>query len=243
VADEQTETPQDSTNSETSETETVETVETQAENASEGDGGTTFDVDDETTVLGAKAETEASEETSNAEGPPDTYELALKDDEGKDVVLDPEAVAAAEPVFRDLGLTNDQANKLMPVAKDFADRTTQAVYQQIIEGGAVQKKEWLDAFKADPEIGGAKAEETTHLAAKALDTMGFTLTGFGDDKKQPHPFRKALTESGFGNHPDMIRLTRKLGELVSEDGFVRADAGLTSKPDRLTTLYPDDVPK
>lgn len=253
MAEEQT-TQQDSTNSGTTDAVTDAASEASAEqqattDAEAGDKGA--DAGDEAgdeTVIGADVTDEAAEKADEAdeksgdadepEGPPEKYELAL---EG--VTLDEEAVAAAEPVFRELNLSNDQANKLMPVAKDFAERTAEATLRQVIDAGQQQKKDWLDAFKADAEIGGAKAEETTHLAAKALDALGYTLTGFGDDKKQPHPFRKVLTETGFGNHPDMIRMARKLGELVSEDGFVRANAGTVQKADRLEALYPEDVPK
>jgi hypothetical protein len=237
VADEQT-TPPDSTSSETNET-VAETTEQQAAPNAETGEATADEADGETSVLGGdvtdegKPEDETAEEAAPA-GPPEKYELALKDADGNDITLDAEAVQAAEPVFRELNLTNEQAQKLMPVAKDFAERTQQATLAQIIEAGANQKKDWLDAFKADPEIGGAKADETTHLAAKGLDALGFP---------EGSAFRKALTETGFGNHPDMIRAFRKVGEMVGEDGFERASTSATDKPDRLSALYPDDVPK
>lgn len=184
--------------------------------------------DDDSSVLGGRAD-DAPPADDAPQGPPETYELAL---EG--LTLDAEAVAAAEPVFRELNLTNDQANKLLPVAKDFAERTAQATLASIVEAGATQRKEWLDAFVADPDIGGARREETEHLAGKALDALGY-----GKD----HAFRKALTDTGFGNHPEMIRVFRKIGEMVGEDGFVTANTGPSAKVDRLASLYPEDVPK
>lgn len=158
-------------------------------------------------------------------GAPEKYDLKL---EG--IELDRQTLDDAEPIFRELNLDNDQANKLMPVAKVFAERTRDATIQQIIDAGAQQKKDWLDAFKADPEIGGAKTEETTHLAAKALDALGYPE---GSD------FRKVLTETGFGNHPEMIRAMRKIGEMVSEDGFVRGGAAAPTTNAK-STLYPND---
>ena len=225
MADEQTTQP-DTTTSETTATETVtdgavtEATEQQtAADAEAGDEGAT-DAGKETSVLGGDVEAEgegAAEETKaddEPSGPPEKYELAL---EG--IELDPEAVEAAEPVFRELNLSNEQANKLMPVAKDFAERTAERTLAQIVEAGAAQKKEWHDAFKADPEIGGAKSDETEHLAAKGLDALGYP---------QGHDFRKALTETGFGNHPEMIRVFRRIGEMVGEDGFVRPDGAKQS---------------
>jgi hypothetical protein len=52
---------------------------------------------------------------------PEKYELAL---EG--LTLDPALVEAADPMLRDLGLTNEQAGKLLPLAQQVQQRTTQA---------------------------------------------------------------------------------------------------------------------
>lgn len=206
MADETT--PKDTPNSPTIDPPAVPPVDTPPADTPPADAPPADEppADPDSSVLGGKVEDDKPAEDEAPAGPPEKYELAL---EG--VTLDPEAVEAAEPVFRELNLTNDQANKLMPVAKDFAERTAQSTLKQIMDAGAQQKKDWLDAFAADPEIGGAKREETEHLAAKALDAMGYVAD---------HPFRKALTETGFGNHPDMIRMARRMGELVGEDGFV-----------------------
>jgi len=158
---------------------------------------------------------------------PDRYMLAL---EG--FSIDPALVQNADPVLRDLGLSNDDANKLMPVARDIMARTQESLVRQIEDSAAVQKKEWYDAFVADPEIGGARRGETEHFAAKALDALGF-----GDG----HPFRNALNASGFGNHPDLIRAFRRLGELVGEDGgLVRPMTASTRVRPVWERLYPDD---
>lgn len=182
---------------------------------------------DDSTVLGAP--TEVKEEPQDAPaGPPEAYELAL---EG--VTLDPELVSEAEPVFRELGLSNEQANALLPLAPKIMEKAQAAVVQQLVERGAAQRKEWLDAFNADPAIGGAKRDETVHLAAKGLDALGF---------KEGHPFRAALNETGFGNHPDMIRAFRQIGEMVSEDGlFARENSGVRDAIPAHKALYPNET--
>jgi hypothetical protein len=182
---------------------------------------------DESTILGAPAEV-AAEGGEAPAGAPESYELTL---EGMN--LDPELVAEAEPVFRELGLSNDQANALLPLAPKIMEKAQSAVVQQLIERGAAQRKEWLDAFNADPTIGGGKREETVHLAAKGLDALGF---------KEGHPFRAALNETGFGNHPDMIRAFRQIGEMVSEDGlFVRENSGVRDAIPAHKALYPNET--
>ncbi len=158
---------------------------------------------------------------------PERYSLAL---EG--FTVDPALMQNADPVLRNLGLSNDDANKLMPVARDIMTRTQESLVRQIEDAAAIQKKEWYDAFVADPEIGGTRRGETEHFAAKALDALGF---------RDGHPFRAALNTSGFGNHPDMIRAFRRLGELVSEDGgLVRPMTASNRTPPVWERLYPDD---
>lgn len=194
----------------------------------------------ETSVLGgdlpAAGAQEASPATPQADPAPpaadtpvvpEKYELAL---EG--LTVDAALVEAADPILRGLGLTNEQANTLMPLAQQIQQRTQDALVQQLTDAGAAQRKEWHDAFVADPEIGGANREQSEHMAAKGLDALGFPAG---------HPFRQALTESGFGNHPDMIRAFRAIGQMVGEDGtFARSGAGASERP-VWERLYPNDA--
>jgi hypothetical protein len=161
---------------------------------------------------------------------PETYELAAP--EG--TTLDPESIALATPVFKELGLSNEQANKLMPVAAQFAQRIQDQANQQIISQVQADRKAWLDTAKADPEIGGAKWDETIATGAKALDGLGFP---------KGSPFRVLLEESGLGNHPEMIRAWSKVGRAIGEDGFVQASGVTTTKRDTAELLYPNDAPK
>lgn len=181
----------------------------------------------ETSLLGGDVKDEAPVEEAPAAVVPEAYELAL---EG--VTLDAALVEEATPIFKELGLTNDQANALLPLAPKLMENAQNALMQQMVDAGNQQRQQWLEAAKADPEIGGAKMGETVHLAGKAFDALGYA---------DGHPFRKALTESGFGNHPDMIRMARRLGEMVGEDGdFVRSGAGSVSALPIEKRLYPDD---
>jgi hypothetical protein len=193
---------------------------------------------DDSTILGgelqAEESTEATVEAEAAAVPPEKYELTAS--EG--VTLDAETLAEADPVFRELGLTNDGAQKLIPIAEKFATRiatqAAEAANQQILSEVTAQRKAWVDEAKADPEIGGAKWDETVNLAAKALDALGYP---------KGHPFRTFLSETGLGNNVHMIAAMRKIGEMVGEDNdFVRGDAAVQVKTDRLAALYPNDVP-
>lgn len=193
-----------------------------------------------TTLLGDAGDAPADAPTDDAakpedaaapEGPPEAYELTAP--EG--ITLDAEAVDLATPVFKELGLNNEQANKLMPVAADFAKRIQEKSQQAVMSEVMAQRAAWADEAQNDPEIGGAKFQETMALSDKALDTLGYP---------KGSPFRNFLTDSGLGNHPEMIRAMRRIGEAVGEDNsFVRADgaAPIESNPARI--MYPNNPPK
>jgi hypothetical protein len=74
------------------------------------------------TALGGKAEAAPTPVV------PESYELVAPDG----VTLDAASVEAATPVFKELGLTNEQANKLVPIATQMAQRIQDQANQQII---------------------------------------------------------------------------------------------------------------
>jgi hypothetical protein len=222
VADETTGTE---TGTET-ETETTEAgPDTTPDNGSDAGAG-------DATVLGGDSADTAGGEAAKAV--PDNYELAPV--EG--IAIDDESLELAAPVFKELGLDNDQANKLMPVAAEFAKKAGAAAIakHQLDQAQAfgTLTREWAENAKGDKEIGGANWDKTVELSSKALDFLGFP---------KGSEFRKALNESGFGNHPEFIRAFRRIGERVSEDAFERGGSAPSGKVDRLSALYPDDVPK
>jgi hypothetical protein len=54
-------------------------------------------------------------------------------------------------------------------------------------------------------------------------------------------FRKLLTESGFGDHPEMIRMFRKIGEKLGEDKPSNPAIGReVDQAGSVRTLYPND---
>ncbi len=186
--------------------------------------------DDSGTALGdadtADDADTGADEVADAPVIPDAYELTLP--EG--MALDADLLGEATPIFKEIGLTNDSANKLMPFAAKLVENTVASTQQAMADAGAAQRKTWLDEAKGADDIGGPKWEATLATAAKGLDAMGFTAGT---------PFRKFLTETGIGNHADMIRIAAKLGELAGEDNqFARADAG--APVDALAEMYPNN---
>ena len=51
--------------------------------------------------------------------------------------------------------------------------------------------------------------------------------------------KKALNETGFGNHPELVRLFVKIGKSLSEDSFTTKGADEQhAKTDTAKTLFP-----
>jgi hypothetical protein len=161
-----------------------------------------------------------------AAGPPETYELAVPEGFEK---LDETTVAAATPVFKELGLSNEQANKLIPVVADYAKRIVSDRDQQLMGTILEQRKEWLETARKDPEIGGQNWGVSIRDSARFLDQMG---------APKGSPLRAALDDSGFGNHPELIRLFAKAGKAIGEDSnFVRGDPAAAVKPKTDAELF------
>ena len=156
---------------------------------------------------------------------PEAYELTPP--EG--MTLDADTLALATPVFKDLGLSNDQAQSLIPVAGEFAKKIADGMNTQILAGITAQRKEWFDTSKADPEIGGANWDKTLSTASMALDKLGAT---------KGSPFRTLLDDSGLGNHPEMIRMMKRVGEAIGEDAsFARSDTTGSAKKTDAELFY------
>ena len=160
---------------------------------------------------------------------PEAYDLAAP--EG--FTIDAKDVELATPVLKEIGLSNEAANKLVPVMAQVVQNRFDALQAQQLQQVADWRKERFEEARNDPEIGGAKWDESIALAAKALDQFG---------APKGSPFRNALDESGWGNHVEMVRMFTKIGRAIGEDTFTRADAGAPVK-DTATVLYPNDTPK
>lgn len=217
-------------------------TDTGAAAASEGGGdGDTGASGDDPTVLGGTGEGEGTSQAGDergedkgeggtdegASGPPESYALTAPD--GFEAI-DTDVLAEAEPTLRELNLSNDQAQKLMPIAGQLVKKTIERAEQAITDRAIANRKEWAQAFEADPEIGGANKDATIAAAARAFDHYGL---------KQGEGLRQLLDESGLGNHPDLIRFVARVGRDLEEGSFERGGAASQPKsPEQ--KLYGDE---
>jgi hypothetical protein len=128
-----------------------------------------------------------------AKGPPDEYVFAAP--EG--VTLDPTAVEAFSPVAKDLGLTQEQAQRVVDVYAQLR--------QQEAEATVALRDQWARQVVADKELGGAKMVQQVEAANKVLKQFG--TPGLNE----------VLQATGLCNHPEMVRLLARVGKEFSDD--------------------------
>lgn len=169
---------------------------------------------------GSKADGEGGEQDGEKKaGAPDKYEFKLAD--GRE--LDAEAVAAFEPMARELNLTNEQAQKFVDLYA--------AQQQKQAEAWAAQTAEWVNAVKADKEIGGDAMPASVRHAQAAIKAFGTP------------ELKAALDQTGLGNHPELVRTFARIGKAMAEDGFVSGNgSGSGGEQARLARLYPSMTP-
>lgn len=160
---------------------------------------------------------------------PDAYEIAL---EG--VTVDAAMVEAATPLFKELGLSNDQATKVAGFYAEQLPKITENVAtqinQQLADNAAQLRTEWARDALADPELGAGKE-------VQFRETMG-VVAKFRDAFCSPE-FVGFLAESGLGNHPEMIRMMAKAGREIGEGSFHTPSGGAKPPGDAVQLFYGD----
>lgn len=134
---------------------------------------------------------------------PEKYEF--KAAEGQE--LDAEAVKAFEPIAKELNLSNEQAQKLVDV---YGSKIMPHVMKQIDEQWSRQSEQWAEQVRADKDLG---SDASIGAAQKAMDKFG-----------SPE-LKQYLTETGLGNHPELVRIFANIGKAMSEDGLVTGNSG------------------
>jgi hypothetical protein len=158
-------------------------------------------------------------------GPPEKYDLKMP--EG--VVLDQALMDQATPIFRDLGLTNEAAQKLVDLQTSAAKQAAEKAAADQQANYLAQVKRWADETKADPDFKGTEAQFGERMAVAVKG-----VKAFASEKLQ-----ELLDDTGLGNHPEVVRLFYKLGLTVKEPTLIGGGReGQPSKADA-RSLYPN----
>lgn len=177
----------------------------------------TASADDDTTGEGQTGG-EAGEEGSDTV--PETY---ADFDLPEGMSLDETALSEATPLFKELGLTQEQSQKVI----DLYSKQIQAGSQNQVDTFNQLMDDWRTQSQNDKEFGGDKFDENIKIAQNAIGKYGTP------------ELKQLLEEHGVGNHPEVVRFMVRVGRTLKED--VPGDAGGNTSPaaDRVSILYPN----
>ena len=185
---------------------------------------------EEPTLLGkdpkepaAKADEPTGDEPKETPGEaPESYDFKL----AEGVELDKATLDLFAPVFKELGLDNSKAQKLV----DTYVPVIQGMEERIKQDSINDYKEIVKGWKADTlKQLGEDSDKKMAVCARAINK-------FGDDN-----FRAALDQTGLGNHPDFVKFMIKVGETVTEDPLTDpVNTNMPGQTDqgKLNLLYP-----
>jgi len=184
-----------------------------------GDKGKTGEADDKGKGKEKTDEEKAAAVAAEKAKPPEKYDLKVP----KDSKLDDDAVGRIAAFAKEQGLSNDAAQSLLEREHDAVSR-----YNESLEASLDEKAdEWMEEAKKDKEIGGDDFKKNAELSKRVLDRYA------------PESFRKILDESGYGNHPDLVRTFVRIGKAMSEDQLVKSGGKSGGKKTLAERLYPN----
>ena len=176
----------------------------------------------DTAKTGDDKKTDAKAEAGKV---PDKYDF--KAPEGQK--LDDKLIAEATPIFKELGLDNAQASKLVDLYnKVITD--SQSAGAKAVE---TMRGDWRNEVVKSADLGNGtdnlKPEVRANLS-KVMDAVG--------DAKAVSAFKQALDLTGSGDNPAVIRGLNAIGKLLSEGSLVTGGG-----PSKLGQSAPGAAPK
>lgn len=150
---------------------------------------------------------------------PDKYDF--KAPEG--YTLDSKFVEEATPILKELGLSNDAAQKLVDLQSKHSIETADAALRAYED----TRTAWRGEVIKDPALGDGKEGLKPEVKAQ----IATAITAVGDVKAQ-EAFKEAMDLTGVGDNPAFVRAVAAWGKLLSEGTLVRggnpSPAGQTS---------------
>lgn len=129
-------------------------------------------------------------------------------------------LAEVSPLFKDLGLTQEQADKLVAFDAKRALAAEQAGLEQ--RQGLVTG--WEKSLREDAAFGGANFDANVGVAQKALAQFGTP------------ELSTMLKESGLGSHPEVVRLFHRIGQQLAE-GQLHSGSGNNTRKSNEEVFY------
>lgn len=164
---------------------------------------------------------ESSKDESESEegGEAIEYELKLSEESPLEAVSE-KMISEVMEFAKEHKLSNEVAQHILN------DREN--IIHSALEMGQMQEdaqiEEWKQSVIDDPHLGGQNLNETVAKARKAVEVFG------GEE------IATLLQETGYGNHPAIVRLFSKLGELTNDDVLL-SGSGYTPAPKSTEDIF------
>lgn len=131
-------------------------------------------------------------DTGEAKTSPESYVLDLPNFQGS-----PEDLAFVTEMAQQSGLPAKEASEFLRRSE---------IYQTILQEKTAEA--WAEASRTDPEFGGAQFDANLAVAKR-----GYNM--FASDG-----LKSLLEQTGYGNHPEVLRIFHKIGKMMGEDNIV-----------------------
>jgi hypothetical protein len=159
---------------------------------------------------------------------PDAYEFKFGDKQ----TVDADVLKEFGEVAKGLKLTQEEAQKVAELGPKLSAKFAEAQVKQL---EAIQS-DWKTQSEKDPELSGTDGKSldaNLAIAKKALDAF--------DNKGE---LSKLLADTGFGNHPAILRAFLKIGKQISPDSIVPGGDGgsktaMSPFQDLAARMYPN----
>lgn len=167
---------------------------------------------------------QANQEQQQATAVPEAYSFSNLP-EGYS--LSEDQLAAVTPVFKELGLTQEQADKLIAFDAKRALEAQGATEQAAVEHRNKLVGEWETTLRGDKDFGGANFDANVAIAQKALAEFG-----------SPE-LSTMLKESGLGSHPEVVRFFHRVGKELAEGSLHRTTTEVPGEKSLAQRMYPN----
>jgi hypothetical protein len=192
---------------------------------------------DATTALGAGLSQTVPPVDKPAEptGAPEAYtDWKLPDG----YTLDTGVSEAGTKIFKDLNLTQDQAQKLVDFYSEHAIKSS----KETLDAWQATRKEWRDSIVADPALGKLTGSNGNFGPDSALVvTVNRALDGL-QNPKLVSDFKDAMELTGAGDNPAFVKVLYALASKVTEGTtYARGEPSKTAnaRPTAGAALYPN----
>ena len=164
----------------------------------------------------AKAKSEADAKAA------EKFELKLP----KGSLLDASAIEKTVAFAKEQGLSPKHAQALLDRESNLLSAHADGQQKAFKELSSA----WMEQSKTDKEFGGEEFPKNAELAKRVVSR-------FGSDE-----LKKGLDATGFGNHPDLVRMLVRIGKAMSEDQLVMPGSK-TAATKELADVFYDSTDK